>query len=119
MRTRQHWGMIDRQLDNPLRDVGRRGRHWAAARVADLRGRRVEDVLVLARGLRPRSPRAAALLAVAAGAAALGTIAIGSIAVGAVAIGRLRLKEAHIERLVVGELTVERMHGPRAPDTPD
>ncbi len=119
MRTRQHWGMIDRQLDNPLRVVGRRGRHWAAARVADLRGRRMEDVLVLARGLRPRSPRAAALLAVAAGAAALGTIAIGSIAVGAVAIGRLRLKEAHIERLVVGELTVERMHGPRAADTTD
>lgn len=49
------------------------------------------------------------LLAMAIGAAAAGAIAVGAVAVGAFAIGKLGIRHGRIEKLEIGELTVERL----------
>lgn len=51
-----------------------------------------------------------ALLAIATGAAAVGAVAIGAVAVGAFAIGKLSLRHGRIEKLEIGELTVDRLN---------
>ena len=50
-----------------------------------------------------------ALLAVAMGAAAVGAMAVGAVAVGAFAIGKLGIRQGRIEKLEIGELTVDRL----------
>lgn len=47
-----------------------------------------------------------ALLAVAVGAAAVGAIAVGAVAVGAFAIGKLGIRHGQIDKLEIGDLTV-------------
>ncbi|MHB1937134.1 MAG: hypothetical protein ACYCOR_11180, partial [Acidobacteriaceae bacterium] len=50
-----------------------------------------------------------ALLAVAMGAAAVGAVAVGAVAVGAFAIGKLGIRQGRIEKLEIGELTLDRL----------
>ncbi len=50
-----------------------------------------------------------ALLAVAMGAAAVGAIAVGAVAVGAFAIGKLGSRQGRVEKLEIGELTLDRL----------
>lgn len=50
-----------------------------------------------------------ALLAVAMGAAAVGAMAVGAVAVGAFTIGKLGIRQGRIEKLEIGELTVDRL----------
>lgn len=52
---------------------------------------------------------AAAAGALAIGAVAFGAAAIGALAVGKLAIGRLKLKLGQMEKLHVGELTVDHL----------
>ena len=50
-----------------------------------------------------------ALLAVAMGAAAVGAIAVGAVAVGAFTIGKFGMCQGRIEKLEIGELTLDRL----------
>jgi hypothetical protein len=50
-----------------------------------------------------------ALLAVAMGAAAVGAIAVGAVAVGAFTIGKFGMRRGRIEKLEIGELTLDRL----------
>jgi hypothetical protein len=50
-----------------------------------------------------------AVLAVAVGAAAVGAIAVGAVAVGAFVIGKLGVRQSRIEKLEIGELTLDRL----------
>jgi hypothetical protein len=50
-----------------------------------------------------------ALLAIAMGAAAVGAIAVGAVAVGAFAIGKLGIRQGRIDKLEIGDLTVDRL----------
>lgn len=52
---------------------------------------------------------AVAVGAAAVGAIAFGAAAIGALAVGKLAIGRLKLKLGHMDKLNVGELTVDHL----------
>jgi hypothetical protein len=59
---------------------------------------------------RPTAGPAMSLLAFALGAAALGVVAVGALAIGRLAVGRLVIKRARFKALVVGDLTVRRLH---------
>ena len=50
-----------------------------------------------------------ALLAVAMGAAAVGAIAVGAVAVGAFTIGKFGMRQGRIEKLQIGDLTLDRL----------
>jgi hypothetical protein len=81
-------------------------------------GRRAMIAPMIDRALRLRKRVPSVMLvAAAASALAVGAVAIGALAVGAMSVGRLRIRDARIERLVVHDLTVARLH--RSDDEPE
>jgi hypothetical protein len=65
---------------------------------------------------------ALALGAAALGAFAIGAFAVGALAVGALAIRKLAVRSGHIDKLSIGELTVDRLvilDSSTSPETPE